>query len=83
MISSPPDNTCPNPIILCPFPARSRVDNSRMEIPKSMAKLFEPGEWALLTDNEEFVRAVEAVHNDETKDDVLKFALYVLALWRN
>ena len=37
----------------------------------------------MLTDNEEFVRAVEAVHNDETRDEVLKFVLSVLDLWRN
>ena len=54
-----------------------------MKIPKSMAKLFEPGEWTLLTENEEFVRAVQGIQGDESEDEVLRLALEVLALWRN
>jgi hypothetical protein len=54
-----------------------------MEIPEGMKRLFEPGEWAMLTGSDEFVSAVRAIQDEESEDEVLRLALELLAKWRN
>jgi hypothetical protein len=54
-----------------------------MEIPESMAKLFDLGEWVLLTGSDEFVSAVGEIQDEESEDGVLRLALELLAKWRN